>query len=75
MSARPERSDLARRVAGATAPITAAAAVLTLLGPLWFTHSQYTTGLAVTALIFAAYGIGFNLIFHDQPAVPVRRRA
>lgn len=48
------------RIAG---PILATAAVLALLGPLWFEHSQYDTGLAITALIYAAYGVGFNLIF------------
>jgi branched-chain amino acid transport system permease protein len=39
------------------------AAILALLPPLWFGDSSYTTSLAVKALVFASYGIGFNLIF------------
>ena len=39
------------------------AAILVVLPPLWFGDSPYTTSLAVKALVFASYGIGFNLIF------------
>jgi branched-chain amino acid transport system permease protein len=44
-------------------PVVAAAAVLGLLPSVWFAGETYTTGLAVKAVIFAAYGVGFNLIF------------
>jgi branched-chain amino acid transport system permease protein len=44
-------------------PIVATAAILAILPPIWFGDSRYTTGLAVEALVFACYGIGFNLIF------------
>jgi branched-chain amino acid transport system permease protein len=44
-------------------PIAATAAILAVLPPLWFGDSSYTTGLAVGALVFASYGVGFNLIF------------
>ena len=44
-------------------PVIAAAAVLGVLPSLWFAGQTYTTGLAVKAVIFAAYGVGFNLIF------------
>src|SRR5688572_20976870 len=44
-------------------PIVAAAAVLAILPRIWFGDSPYTTGLAVQALVFACYGVGFNLIF------------
>ncbi len=61
----PLRSGVA--VAGSTArallPIVAAAAVLAVLPQLWFEDSPYTTGLVVEALLFASYGVGFNLIF------------
>jgi branched-chain amino acid transport system permease protein len=43
--------------------VIAAAAVLGVLPSLWFAGQTYTTGLAVKAVIFAAYGVGFNLIF------------
>jgi branched-chain amino acid transport system permease protein len=39
------------------------AAILAVLPPVWFGDSSYTTSLAVKALVFASYGIGFNLIF------------
>jgi branched-chain amino acid transport system permease protein len=48
---------------GAFLPVAAAAAVVAVLPPLWFSGSTYTTGLAVNALVFASYGVGFNLIF------------
>jgi branched-chain amino acid transport system permease protein len=44
-------------------PIAATALVLVALPPLWLNHSTYHTGLAVEALVFASYGVGFNLIF------------
>jgi branched-chain amino acid transport system permease protein len=44
-------------------PVVAAALVLAVLPSLWFEHSTYTTGLVIEALVLAAYGIGFNLIF------------
>jgi branched-chain amino acid transport system permease protein len=49
--------------ARALLPIVAVAAILVILPPLWFGDSPYTTSLAVRALVFASYGIGFNLIF------------
>jgi branched-chain amino acid transport system permease protein len=47
----------------ASAPIVAAAAVMAVLPPLWFGDSPFTTSLAVKALVFASWGVGFNLIF------------
>jgi branched-chain amino acid transport system permease protein len=44
-------------------PIAVTAAVLAILPTVWFGDSPYTTSLAVQALAFAAYGVGFNLIF------------
>jgi branched-chain amino acid transport system permease protein len=44
-------------------PIVAAAAIVAILPTIWFGDSRYTTGLAVHALVFACYGVGFNLIF------------
>jgi branched-chain amino acid transport system permease protein len=44
-------------------PIAVTAAVLVVLPPVWFGDSPYTTGLAVKALVFACYAVGFNLIF------------
>jgi branched-chain amino acid transport system permease protein len=44
-------------------PIVAVAAILAVLPTVWFGDSPYTTSLAVRALVFAGYGIGFNLIF------------
>ena len=44
-------------------PILAVAAILVVLPPLWFGDSTYTTSLAVRALVFASYGVAFNLIF------------
>lgn len=60
----PRRGAQLLRLAGrALLPIVVVAAVLVLLPPLWFGDSSYTTSLAVKALVFASYGIGFNLIF------------
>jgi len=49
--------------ARALLPIVAVAAILAVLPPVWFGDSPFTTSLAVEAMVFAAYGIGFNLIF------------
>jgi branched-chain amino acid transport system permease protein len=57
-----ERPRLAR-LSWAYLPILGVAAVLAVLPPVWFGDSPFTTSLAVQALVFAAYGIGFNLIF------------
>ena len=60
----PGRAARLTRYAGrALLPIVAAAVILAVLPPLWFGDSPYTTSLAVRALVFASYGIGFNLIF------------
>jgi len=53
----------ARSLGWAALPIVVTAAVLAALPPIWFGDSPYTTSLAVQALVFAAYGVGFNLIF------------
>jgi branched-chain amino acid transport system permease protein len=37
--------------------------LLATLPSIWFGDSPYTTSLAVQALVFAAYGVGFNIIF------------
>jgi branched-chain amino acid transport system permease protein len=52
-----------RHVGWALAPILAAGAILAVLPSVWFGDSPYTTSLAVQALVFASYGVGFNLIF------------
>jgi branched-chain amino acid transport system permease protein len=52
-----------RTVGRALLPIAVTAAVLAILPTVWFGDSPYTTSLAVQALAFAAYGVGFNLIF------------
>jgi branched-chain amino acid transport system permease protein len=54
---------VARTVVRAVLPIVATAATLAVLPPVWFGDSPYTTSLAVQALVFASYGVGFNLIF------------
>jgi branched-chain amino acid transport system permease protein len=56
-------STRAAHIARAVLPIVAAAALLAVLPRLWFEDSPYTTGLVVDALVLAAYGVGFNLIF------------
>jgi branched-chain amino acid transport system permease protein len=56
-------APFARHAGRALLPVLAVAAILALLPPLWFGDSAYTTSLAVKALVFACYGIGFNLIF------------
>ena len=52
-----------RNVAWAFVPIAVTAVVLAILPSVWFGDSPYTTSLAIQALVFAAYGVGFNLIF------------
>ena len=52
-----------RSIGWALLPIVATAAILVILPSVWFGDSPYTTSLAVQALVFAAYGVGFNLIF------------
>jgi branched-chain amino acid transport system permease protein len=56
-------AGLAGSLGRALLPIVVVAAILAVLPPLWFGDSPYTTSLAVKALVFASYGIGFNLIF------------
>jgi branched-chain amino acid transport system permease protein len=53
----------ARTTARAVLPIVATAGLLAVLPHVWFEDSPYTTRLVVDALVFAAYGFGFNLIF------------
>lgn len=52
-----------RRIAWALLPIAVTAAILAILPPIWFGDEPYTTSLAVQAMVFASYGVGFNLIF------------
>jgi branched-chain amino acid transport system permease protein len=54
---------MARTVGWALLPIAVTAATLAVLPSVWFGDSPYTTSLAVQALVFASYGVGFNLIF------------
>jgi branched-chain amino acid transport system permease protein len=54
---------LSGRVGWALLPIVVTAAILAILPPIWFGDAPYTTSLAVQALVFASYGVGFNLIF------------
>jgi branched-chain amino acid transport system permease protein len=54
---------LSGRVGWALLPIVVTAVVLAVLPSVWFGDSPYTTSLAVQAMVFAAYGVGFNLIF------------
>jgi branched-chain amino acid transport system permease protein len=44
-------------------PIAVTAVVLAILPSVWFGDSPFTTSLAVQALVFASWGVGFNLIF------------
>ena len=53
----------AGRIGWALLPIVVTAAILAVLPSIWFGDSPYTTSLAVQALVFASYGVGFNLIF------------
>ena len=59
---RPGRA-VGGRVGWALLPIVVTAAILAILPSIWFGDSPYTTSLAVQALVFASYGVGFNLIF------------
>ena len=52
-----------RRAAWALIPVAGTAAILAILPSVWFGDSPYTTSLAVQALVFASWGVGFNLIF------------
>lgn len=52
-----------RKLGWALFTIVATAAILAVLPSVWFGDSPYTTSLAVQALVFASYGVGFNLIF------------
>jgi branched-chain amino acid transport system permease protein len=54
---------LSRKAGLAVLPIVVTAVVLAVLPSAWFGDSPYTTSLAVQALVFASYGVGFNLIF------------
>jgi branched-chain amino acid transport system permease protein len=58
-----ESTGVVGYVGRAALPIAVAAAVLVILPPLWFGDEPYTTSLAVKAMVFASYAIGFNLIF------------
>lgn len=53
----------AERRGRAFLPILAAAAILLVVPQIWFANSEYTISLAVQALVFAGYAVGFNLIF------------
>jgi branched-chain amino acid transport system permease protein len=44
-------------------PILAAAVIVFVVPQVWFADDEYTTSLAVQALVFAGYAVGFNLIF------------
>jgi len=50
-------------VGRALLPIVATAVVLAVLPSVWFGDSPFTTSLAVQAVVFASWGVGFNLIF------------
>jgi branched-chain amino acid transport system permease protein len=60
---RSEGRSRLRELARALLPIVITAVVLAVLPRVWFEHSTYTTGLVIEALLFASYGVGFNLIF------------
>ncbi|MGH2815803.1 MAG: hypothetical protein ACRDLC_11685, partial [Actinomycetota bacterium] len=57
VSARPPRS-----LARAYLPIVAAGALLALV-PLWLGEERLMMRLAVDALVFGLYAVGFNVIF------------
>jgi len=59
----PRPRAVGSAVGRALLPIVGTAAILVLLPVVWFGDSRYTTSLAVTALVFASWGVGFNLIF------------
>jgi branched-chain amino acid transport system permease protein len=60
---RPRGAGARSTVVRALLPIAVTAAILVVLPPFWFQDSPYTTGLAVEALVFGCYAVGFNLIF------------
>ena len=62
-SEKPRDMQRLGRIGWALMPIVVTAAILAILPPVWFGDSPYTTSLAVQALVFASYGVGFNLIF------------
>jgi len=62
-STRPRHTRALSTLVRALLPIAVAAGILVVLPPLWFGDSPYTTGLAVEALAFGCYAVGFNLIF------------
>jgi branched-chain amino acid transport system permease protein len=57
------RAGSAGYTSRALLPIVVTAAVLAVLPSVWFGDSPFTTSLAVQALVFASWGVGFNLIF------------
>ncbi len=59
----PRRARVVPTLSRALLPIAVTAAVLLVLPTLWFGDSPYTTGLAVEAVVFGCYAVGFNLIF------------
>jgi branched-chain amino acid transport system permease protein len=52
-----------RSIGQALAPIVLTAVILAVLPSIWFADSRFTTSLAVQAVVFACWGVGFNLIF------------
>jgi len=52
----------ATAAAGAFYPVVVAAALLALV-PLWLGDSRVNMGLAIDALVFGGYAVGFNIIF------------
>jgi branched-chain amino acid transport system permease protein len=60
---RPRGTRVSLTLFRALLPIAVAAAILVVLPHFWFADSPYTTGLAVEALVFGCYAVGFNLIF------------
>ena len=61
--AQPRLDGAVSRAARVLLPIAVTAAILLVLPRFWFADSPYTTGLAVEALAFGCYAVGFNLIF------------
>lgn len=59
----PRVAVFSRAVGRALLPVVATAVLIVVVPQVWFANSEYTTGLAIQALILAAYAIGFNLIF------------
>ena len=61
--AQPRLNGAVSTAARVFLPIAVTAAILLVLPRFWFADSPYTTGLAVEALAFGCYAVGFNLIF------------